>query len=109
MGNSVTADTARMSKKKPGSRKAPGKSAKAEPARDSVKPSFDDRTFLKSLGTGRSSATFQPKAVVYRQGDPADAVYNIEAGKIQLTVSPFECHLLPLWQDRQSFGSKRPR
>jgi CRP-like cAMP-binding protein len=75
-----------MSKKKPGSRKAPGKSAKAEPARDSVKPSFDDRTFLKSLGTGRSSATFQPKAVVYRQGDPADAVYNIEAGKIQLTV-----------------------
>jgi CRP-like cAMP-binding protein len=39
-----------------------------------------------SVGAGRSSATLQPKEMVYRQGDAADAVYYIEAGKIQLTV-----------------------
>jgi CRP/FNR family cyclic AMP-dependent transcriptional regulator len=86
MGNSVRADTARMSKKKSGSRKAPGKSPKVEPARDSAKPTFDGPSFLKSVGSGRSSATFQPKQIIYRQGDPADAVHYIESGKIQLTV-----------------------
>ncbi len=38
------------------------------------------------MGAGQSIATVQPKEIVYRQGDPADAVYYIEAGKIQLTV-----------------------
>ena len=75
-----------MSKRKRGSRKTPGKALKAAPVQDSAKTSFDDRTFLKSLGTGLSTATFQPKAVVYCQGDPADAVHYIESGKIQLMV-----------------------
>jgi CRP/FNR family transcriptional regulator, cyclic AMP receptor protein len=38
------------------------------------------------VGPGRSSATFQPKQTIYRQGDPADAVHYIESGKIQLAV-----------------------
>jgi CRP-like cAMP-binding protein len=33
-----------------------------------------------------SATTFQPKQVIYRQGDPADAVHYIVSGKIQLTV-----------------------
>ena len=86
MGNSVRADTARMSKKKPGLRKAPAGPPKAEPQQDSAKASFDDRAFLASVGTGRSSTTFQPGETIYRQGDPADAVHYIESGKIQLTV-----------------------
>lgn len=49
-------------------------------------PRFDYRSFLASVGGGRSSATLQPKQVIYRQGDDADAVYYIEAGKVQLTV-----------------------
>jgi CRP-like cAMP-binding protein len=49
-------------------------------------PRFDSRTFLTSVGAGRSSTTFQPKQIIYRQGDPADAVHYIESGKIQLTV-----------------------
>jgi CRP/FNR family cyclic AMP-dependent transcriptional regulator len=48
--------------------------------------SFDVGSFLSTLGAGRSSAVYRPKALVYRQGDPADAVYYIETGKIQLTV-----------------------
>jgi CRP-like cAMP-binding protein len=75
-----------MSKQKRGSRKAPGKSPKVERARDSAKLTFDGPSFLKSVGPGRSSATFQPKQTIYRQGDPADAVHYIESGKIQLTV-----------------------
>jgi CRP-like cAMP-binding protein len=82
----VRADTAMMSKKKPGLRKAPTGPPKAEPQQDSAKASFDDRAFLASVRTGRSSTTFQPGQIIYRQGDPADAVHYIESGKIQLKV-----------------------
>jgi CRP-like cAMP-binding protein len=51
-----------------------------------VVPSFDDHLLLASVGAGRTSAAFPPKQSVYQQGDPADAVYYIEAGKVQLTV-----------------------
>jgi CRP-like cAMP-binding protein len=75
-----------MSKKKPGLRKASTVPPKAEPQQDSAKASFDDRAFLASVRTGRSSTTFQPGQIIYRQGDPADAVHYIESGKIRLTV-----------------------
>jgi CRP-like cAMP-binding protein len=75
-----------MSKNKPRQRKAPAKPPKAEPVRDFAKSSFDGLSFLTSVGAGRSSAALQPKQIVYRQGDSADAVYHIESGKIQLTV-----------------------
>lgn len=68
-------------------RKPKAKPAKSGIAADAERvPPFDARTFLTSVGAGRTSGTFQPKATIYRQGDPADAVYYIEAGKIQLTV-----------------------
>lgn len=72
-----------MGAKKPSRRKPRVRPAKAEAA-----PTlrFDSGAFLTSLGAGRSGAALQPKEIVYRQGDPADAVYYIEAGKIQLTV-----------------------
>jgi CRP/FNR family cyclic AMP-dependent transcriptional regulator len=74
-------------KKKPGWGKPsakPGRSQKTLEA--ATAPRFDDRSFLASVGAGRSSTTFQPKEIVFRQGDPSDAVYYIESGKIQLTV-----------------------
>lgn len=49
-------------------------------------PSFDVRSFLTTLGSGRSSSSYRAKATVYRQGDPADAVYFIESGKVKLLV-----------------------
>jgi CRP/FNR family cyclic AMP-dependent transcriptional regulator len=73
------------SKKKTAPRKPPAKPARTRQA-EGAAPRFDSRTFLMSVGAGRSSAIFQPKEMVFRQGDPADAVYYIEAGKIQLTV-----------------------
>ena len=76
-----------MENKKSGPRKAPGTPPKAAPAQAFKKPApFDDGTLLASVGAGRSSTAFQPKQIVYRQGDLSDAVYYIESGKIQLTV-----------------------
>jgi CRP/FNR family transcriptional regulator, cyclic AMP receptor protein len=76
---------ANQQKSKPGKvLRKPAKSQKAQgPA---IRPRFDDQTFLTSVGAGRTSATLQPKEIVYRQGDPADGVYYITAGTIQLTV-----------------------
>ena len=72
-----------MGKKKSAAEK-PAKSRRAQDA--TMVARFDNRSFLTSVGAGRSSMTFQPKQIIYRQGDAADAVYYIEAGKIQLTV-----------------------
>jgi CRP-like cAMP-binding protein len=38
------------------------------------------------VSAGRTSTTFLPKQFVYQQGDPADSVHYIEAGKVQITV-----------------------
>jgi CRP/FNR family cyclic AMP-dependent transcriptional regulator len=74
-------------KKKAAPRKRPGRSIKLRRATEVMpRPQFDGRSFLTSVGTGRTSTAFQSKKLVYQQGDPADAVYYIQAGKIQLTV-----------------------
>ncbi len=51
-----------------------------------VLPSFDAEAFLTSVGAGRSSARYPAKKRIFRQGDPADAVYFIQSGKVKLTV-----------------------
>ena len=74
-------------KKKVAPRTAPTKAVRAKQVQETAPtPRFDSRKFLTSVGAGRPSATLQPKEIVFRQGDPADAVFYIEAGKIQLTV-----------------------
>src|SRR4051812_18654639 len=49
-------------------------------------PRFDAQAFLTSVGAGRSTANYQAKEKVFRQGDPADAVFYIQRGKVNLTV-----------------------
>ena len=49
-------------------------------------PNFDAQLFLTSVGTGRSTTKYPPNASIFLQGDPADAVFYIEKGKVQLTV-----------------------
>jgi CRP/FNR family transcriptional regulator, cyclic AMP receptor protein len=73
--------------KKAAGRKRPGRAEKAlTKAETTPLPQFDGRSFLSSVGMGRTSTTYQTKQVVYRQGDPADAVHYIQAGKVRLTV-----------------------
>ncbi len=50
------------------------------------KPDFDPRRFLATIGDGRKVVAFPKRQTIYSQGDPADAVFYIQAGKIRLTV-----------------------
>jgi hypothetical protein len=75
-----------MGKNKSGPPKAPGKARKAQPSRDFAKPTSVGLLFLKAMEADGSATTFQPKQIIYRQGDPTDAVHCIVPGKIQLTV-----------------------
>jgi CRP-like cAMP-binding protein len=48
--------------------------------------SFDPKTFLAKVGEGRSIGSFSKDQVVFSQGDPADAVFYIQKGKVKVTV-----------------------
>jgi CRP-like cAMP-binding protein len=47
---------------------------------------FDPQGFLSSIGRGRKMVTFAKGDVVFAQGDPCDAVFYIQAGRVKLTV-----------------------
>jgi|SRR6266700_2015295 len=48
--------------------------------------SFDPRKFLVKVGNGKTISEYRKDQVVFSQGDPADAVFYIQKGKIKLTV-----------------------
>jgi len=48
--------------------------------------SFDPRVFLATVGKGRAAAEYRKNEIVFSQGDPADAVFYIQRGRVQLTV-----------------------
>ena len=50
------------------------------------RPSFDPKSFLAKVGDGRSIDRFGKDAIVFSQGDPADAVFYIQKGKAKVTV-----------------------
>jgi len=51
-----------------------------------LKPSFSPKSFLAKVGEGRSMARYGKDDVVFAQGDPADAVFYIQKGKVKVTV-----------------------
>ncbi len=50
------------------------------------KPGFDPREFLATIGAGRKVVAFTKKQEIFTQGDAADTVFYIQAGKVRLTV-----------------------
>jgi CRP/FNR family cyclic AMP-dependent transcriptional regulator len=48
--------------------------------------SFDPKSFLAKIGDGRSIGKYRKDQVVFSQGDPADAVFYVQKGKVKLTV-----------------------
>ena len=50
------------------------------------RPSFDPKSFLAKVGEGRSIGEYHKDQIVFSQGDPADAVFYIESGKVKVTV-----------------------
>jgi CRP/FNR family cyclic AMP-dependent transcriptional regulator len=47
---------------------------------------FDPAVFFATAAKGRAISWHAPKAIIFAQGDAADAVYYIKSGKIKLTV-----------------------
>jgi CRP/FNR family transcriptional regulator, cyclic AMP receptor protein len=48
---------------------------------------FDPRAFLTKVGKGRSIITYGQHQAVFSTGEPADAVFYIQSGKIKVTVT----------------------
>jgi CRP/FNR family cyclic AMP-dependent transcriptional regulator len=47
---------------------------------------FDSKAFLSTVNGGRTITAYRKDLTVYRQGDPADAVFYIQTGKVKVTV-----------------------
>ena len=47
---------------------------------------FDVQSFLATIGEGRKGMLFPKKHTIFTQGDPADAVFYLQTGKVRLTV-----------------------
>jgi CRP/FNR family cyclic AMP-dependent transcriptional regulator len=48
--------------------------------------SFNPKAFLAKVGEGRSIGAYSCDQIVFSQGDPADAVFYIQKGKVKITV-----------------------
>lgn len=48
--------------------------------------SFDPRAFLTRISDGKSTQRYRRKQVIFSQGDPADAVFYLQMGRVKLTV-----------------------
>ncbi len=47
---------------------------------------FNPKSFLAKVGEGRSLGSYGEDQIVFSQGDPADAVFYIQRGKVKITV-----------------------
>jgi CRP-like cAMP-binding protein len=53
-----------------------------------IKLPFDVNVFLNTAAVGRSVATYRKNEEVFSQGDPADAVFYIQEGKVKFLSYP---------------------
>jgi CRP/FNR family cyclic AMP-dependent transcriptional regulator len=51
-----------------------------------VRKRFDSSTFLSKVGKGRTILPCPKGQVIFRQGDPAEAVFFVQNGRVKLTV-----------------------
>jgi CRP/FNR family cyclic AMP-dependent transcriptional regulator len=56
------------------------------PMKRAAKAAFDPKVFLAKVGKGRTLADYKKNQKVFLQGDPADAIFYIQSGKVKLTV-----------------------
>jgi CRP/FNR family cyclic AMP-dependent transcriptional regulator len=48
--------------------------------------SFDPQAFLATVGLARSITQYRPQHRIFSQGDPSDAVFYIQKGRVKLTI-----------------------
>ena len=51
-----------------------------------AKPPFDPKVFLSKVNGGRAISEYRKDQTIFRQGDPSDAVFYIQSGKVKTTV-----------------------
>jgi CRP/FNR family transcriptional regulator, cyclic AMP receptor protein len=51
-----------------------------------AKAVFNPKAFLAKVGKGRTLSDYEKNRRIFSQGDPADAIFYIQAGKVKLTV-----------------------
>jgi CRP-like cAMP-binding protein len=61
-----------------------GKSASKGTAKAAT--TFDPKVFLATVNHGRTVTNYRKGGVVFRQGNPADAVFYVQKGRIKITV-----------------------
>ena len=49
-------------------------------------PTFDPKAFLTRVNDGRSVESYRRKQAIFSQGDPADAVFYVQEGRVKVTV-----------------------
>ena len=47
---------------------------------------FDPIALLAKAGEGRAASTYASGQVIFAQGDPADAVFYVQTGRVKLTI-----------------------
>ena len=47
---------------------------------------FDPKEFLSKVNGGQRTSDYRKDQIVFRQGDPVDAVFYIQSGKVKKTV-----------------------
>ena len=50
------------------------------------KTQFDPKDFLAHIGEGRTIANYRQNDIICKQGDPLDAVFYIEIGRVKLSI-----------------------
>ena len=51
-----------------------------------ARPSFDPKVFLATVAGGVTKTSYRKGQTIFAQGDPSDAVFFIEKGKVKVTV-----------------------
>jgi len=64
----------------PSPRRLPARQRRARPKL------FNPTTFLASAGIGRTVHHHRPKCAIFSQGEPADAVFYVQEGRVKLSV-----------------------
>jgi len=56
------------------------------PAAGTLATAFNPQTFLAKVGHGKTTLQAPKEQLIYSQGDTADAVFYVQAGRVKLTV-----------------------
>ncbi len=68
------------------STRPPGRKKSPKSGKNRTPRHADVHSVLASVGAGRSTMRCEVRQTIFRQGDPADAVFYLDGGAVQLTV-----------------------